>query len=356
MDGIKTYQEKEDEIHSHRPDICCDTSIIEKSVFTDDNRVFTCTCSYCDFCRDIFENEDNLYVHVLSRHGNEFKRLVLDSKIELTLQYPCCHCEEMFATIAGRDWHIRWNHVPLVTCNHCNSKCTTEYGLKQHIDKYHKDIPKRKNKTDNNKVMSCHYCGNQFTSLLKVKNHIQETHTESLLQCYYCDKKCYNLGALYVHIKNKHTDHINDLKVIRLKIKKHMRMSSGSTSSNCHNNMSTPNNNYQDGSTIDGNNNTMTIPSQSCDFCERKFNTDNLLYSHIFSRHQDKVRRLFLDSNEKLKIQYISQQGLEKYIHHPNCIYLKLGIIDEPQWGTVDFDLPSCQYCGESLTNRSGEQ
>ncbi|XP_063401484.1 zinc finger protein 521-like [Mytilus trossulus] len=353
MDDTKTYQEKEDEIQTPSLDICFDTSVLENGVFTNDNHVYTCTCSYCDICRNIFENKDDLYGHVLINHGNELKRLVLDSKMELALQYPCCHCGEMFATIAGKDWHIRWTHVPLVTCSYCNTKYTSECGLIKHIDKYHKDIPKRKNKADNNRMMSCHYCGIQFTSLLKVKNHIQETHTESLLQCYYCDKKVNNLGTLYVHIRIEHADHINDFKIIKLKIKEHMRMSSGGTSSNSHTNMSTSNYNYQDGSTIDGNNNTMAIPCQSCEFCERKFNTDDLLYSHIFSRHQDKVRRLFLESNEHLKIHYIAQQGLDKYIHHPNCIYLKLSIIDEPQWGTVDFDLPSCQYCGESFVSLS---
>ena len=178
---------------------------------------------YCDKCKFITDNEDDLRIHRSDSHDCtdlsepltncetqdnhsanspkkvlELARDINQSSGELeelcqekeTVIYSCTECAVTFPERKQLEKHIQENHIKY--CPICNEACSSISSLDNHMSLAHSP--------------HCNTCNINFTSAPELKEHLSLEHRRntSKFTCNVCQKEFENQNSLQDHIQKEH--------------------------------------------------------------------------------------------------------------------------------------------------------
>ena len=136
----------------------------------------------CDLCYLRFKGKAAKQRHMLNKHN---------------IDVVCDECGESFSLWASYTKHQSQSH-PSYVCNLCGIRKPTKSALDHHTEAEHSE------------GVSCHYCGNHYSTRLACKAHIERTHEISKqFLCTKCDYKTVSKGSLERHFNRVHTEKLN---------------------------------------------------------------------------------------------------------------------------------------------------
>ncbi|XP_064642141.1 uncharacterized protein LOC135496645 [Lineus longissimus] len=183
----------------------------------------------CSHCSKSFKSKNNLKSHMKQHEGDAvrpFKCLVcesafkykhhlknhVDSKHLGERRHQCEVCDKRFSLKHQLQSHMRIHSGDLFMCDYCGSKTTSKAHLNIHMRNHHPEKAE---------FYTCKICGEDFTKLWVLNDHIGKVHgksasdvTESvdggpregtLLRCGICNAKFTGKYFLKNHMKSQHS-------------------------------------------------------------------------------------------------------------------------------------------------------
>ena len=140
----------------------------------------TKTIFRCKYCKEDFNNKDQLRMHISQSHDS----------------YPCTLCDYKYASEKLLNKHMLLKHRKRkYTCSACNVSCKTVKLINLHM------------KQDHGKILEhfCAWCDEKFGSYLDLTKHVHKVHeNDKVHRCEQCDKKFISPSQLDAHIKGVH--------------------------------------------------------------------------------------------------------------------------------------------------------
>ncbi|XP_037051458.1 zinc finger protein 236-like [Bradysia coprophila] len=156
----------------------------------------------CDTCLEEFNVLENLMLHT-SLHSNDGR---------------CPQCGKVFRRLASLEGHIKTHFKSeYYTCTQgCDEMFPLEWMLKQHMNQFHptesskgqqeKEELAKQRKLKRRNLLSCQYCGKQFTKNCLLIRHERIHNGHKPFQCDRCDRSFAQKNTLVIH-QRRHSDH-----------------------------------------------------------------------------------------------------------------------------------------------------
>ena len=139
----------------------------------------------CKLCDQQFTIKDALRRHVENKHQGT--------------RFPCPHCNFLSTTISNLKYHIECKHTDQsYSCDLCDFETNTKKNLKVHKSTIHEDVfficsevdcdyqakdqsslRYHMNATHGGTRLTCKICGNCYTKITTLRNHIKSKHSEN---------------------------------------------------------------------------------------------------------------------------------------------------------------------------------
>ncbi|XP_037935971.1 zinc finger protein 2-like isoform X2 [Teleopsis dalmanni] len=168
------------------------------------SRVGARSCEYCKRgIRSSKEGHESMCTYIgdweCTVCGSKFKQIPLhrfrahQRMHERSDKYRCSICARTFVRRANMEAHEQLhlsNETKLKHCDECNSAFTSEYKLKKHkYSIHHGEMP-----------VACEYCKKGFVSLAFLNRHMQHFHTDKLNSSNTNALTCTNCGISYTSV------------------------------------------------------------------------------------------------------------------------------------------------------------
>ena len=251
----------------------------------------------CPLCYVQFKSFYTMHNHILDIH-HEDKDLLKEGQIEEKPIYNCSQCDHTFQRPSILEYHTNRMHQKAggskiksvkINCRHCAETFKHIKAAKAHSLEIHKTPYIILERT--RMQYKCSLCYQLFRRNRYLQNHIQSMHQNELfyldqamsqedltLKCSQCEKKFVSENSLAIHVQRTHgqTDVYCKLCYLKFKrpseLKKHKKVLHKLELSGF---------------------DTKLDKSQfehSCEICDKKFWTKNILTHHLRYRHKEKPR------------------------------------------------------------------
>ena len=143
---------------------------------------FTRKISQCYFCSKEFKSSKDLF-----EHRRTHKTKAEDGK----MYYNCNDCGKKYGQVNGLKNHINRIHKNVRKCVECKKMFTGLTALKTHMDMYHEK-------------KECDQCDKKFMTNWQLKTHKSFVHDGVKFECEKCDKVFATSTLLKLHYEKKH--------------------------------------------------------------------------------------------------------------------------------------------------------
>lgn len=242
---------------------------------------------YCSFHKKDYLTKEKYEAHMSSNHNDKFK-------------CPICGHQTLNA---NELYYHQQTHNNKETkeykCQYCHRNYKTNEILLNHINSAHNDKYKcptcgkqlpntfllQKHQKSHNKQFICQYCNKTYPSNEILRNHINSTHNPKF-QCSQCGKQLNNASELLTH-ETTHRQFVcgycNKIFDTEEKLRSHINSSH-------YNNFKCQKCGKQFQNSASLQQHEATHKQYICDYCFRAYATEEILKNHINSAHNEKFR------------------------------------------------------------------
>ena len=154
--------------------------------------------SKCDKCPKVFQCQQSLNYHKLTKHASNS-----------AISYRCDICDKTFAAKVTLDNHIKYKHTDMrkFECSKCDSKFKQRKNLNAHLLFAHGTNPRKEDYWQDitKESFKCDTCKAEFTRKTDLKKHFKLVHTEQeMFSCDCCQNRYKYEKNLVQHKLEKH--------------------------------------------------------------------------------------------------------------------------------------------------------
>lgn len=153
---------------------------------------------FCDKCPDIFFSKWGLKKHMEVHADSKTKELLRLKKERKEVIKICPHCQKKFASHRNYLEHIKVVHekLALFNCDECTRKFASKSKLTEHTRNVHTPV-------------NCQVCGQQVCNAFMLKRHKAKAHNivpDNVFHCEHCSLFFTTLKRLKYHLETKHLE------------------------------------------------------------------------------------------------------------------------------------------------------
>ena len=152
----------------------------------------------CPYCSMEFPDGTSLYNHIYTKHKEKpWKSINKSSKV-----FKCMLCEKTYKTFSHLDRHKKATHDQIKDnkCDSCEKAFSENHLLKQHKRMVHEKIKDKR----------CDLCGKCFSTGSDLKKHVSAVHDKKRIQCPFCPKTRGSKSNLNIHIRTASVIHVTE--------------------------------------------------------------------------------------------------------------------------------------------------